>query len=128
MINKKILSALTIFISLTLISSCQSEINEIASKERGERLDHIAVWSANWKESAKFLEEYIGWDLHPIIFGAAGESVGDMELVFINGNGLWVELVQPTSEGPGMELLDILGDGAIVELDFQYILLHLMYL
>ena len=119
MINKKIFSALTIFILLTLISSCQSEINEIASKERGERLDHIAVWSANWKESAKFLEEYIGWDLHPIIFGAAGESVGDMELVFINGNGLWVELVQPTSEGPGMELLDILGDGAIVELDFQ---------
>ena len=119
MINKKILSFLTIFISFILVSSCQSEIDEIPSKERDERLDHIAVWSANWKESAKFLEEFIGWDLHPIIFGAAGESVGDMELVFINGNGLWVELVQPTSEGPGMELLDILGDGAIVELDFQ---------
>jgi len=102
MINKKILSFLTIFISFILVSSCQSEIDEIPSKERDERLDHIAVWSANWKESAKFLEEYIGWDLHPIIFGAAGESVGDMELVFINGNGLWVELVQPTSEGPGM--------------------------
>ncbi len=119
MINKKKLSIFAVFISFILVSSCQSEIDKIANKERDERLDHIAVWSANWQDSARFLEEYIGWDLHPIIFGAAGESVGDMELVFINGNGLWIELVQPTSEGPGMELLDILGDGAIVELDFQ---------
>ena len=84
------MSLLTIFISFTLVSSCQSEIDEIASKERDERLDHIAVWAANWQDSARFLEEYIGWDLHPIVFGAAGESVGDMELVFINGVAVFI--------------------------------------
>ena len=108
-----------LYVTLVVLFTASSGANDNIEKPRDERLDHIAVWSADWKDSAKFLEDYIGWDLHPIIFGAAGESVGDMELVFVNGNGLWVELVQPTSEGPGMELLDILGDGAVVELDFQ---------
>ncbi len=102
---------------LFLASSCGTA--NYPDKPRYERLDHIAVWAADWKKSAQFLEEYMGWDLHPIIFGASGESVGDMDLVFVDGNGLWIEFVQPTSEGPGMELLDLLGDGAVVELDFQ---------
>lgn len=108
---------LIILMSFITIVSC--EFNNVDEKPRDEKLDHIAVWSENWKKSAKFLEDYIGWDLHPIIFGAAGESVGDMELVFVDGNGLWLELVEPTSEGPGKDLLDLLGDGAVVELDFQ---------
>ena len=108
-----------LYITLVVLFTTSCGVNNNIEKPRDERLDHIAVWAADWKDSAKFLEDYIGWDLHPIIFGAAGESVGDMELVFVNGNGLWVELVQPTSQGPGMELLDMLGDGAIVELDFQ---------
>jgi|TARA_B110000259_G_scaffold186143_1_gene236693 hypothetical protein len=106
-------------ISLCIIFIASCEVNDSNEKPRDEKLDHIAVWSANWRDSAKFLEDYIGWDLHPIIFGAAGESVGDMELVFVNGNGLWIELVEPTSEGPGTDLLELLGDGAVVELDFQ---------
>ena len=94
-------------------------IGEIPTNYRSEHLDHIAVWSANWKDSAKVLSDFLGWDIHPLQFSASGESVGDMDLVFINANGVWIELVQPTSKGPGMDLLETLGDGAVVELDFQ---------
>lgn len=36
----------------------------------------------------------------------------------VDANGLWIEPVQPTTEGPGMEFLKLKGDGALVELDF----------
>ena len=87
----------------------------IPTSLRSEHLDHVAVWSASWKDSAKFLNDFLSWDIHPLQFSASGESVGDMGLVFINANGVWIELVQPTSKGPGMDLLETLGDGAVVD-------------
>ena len=31
---------------------------EIPTNFRSEHLDHIAVWSANWKDSANFLNDF----------------------------------------------------------------------
>ena len=85
---------------------------------RLERLDHIAVWVADWQKTANFLTNVVGWKLHPVRFAAAGETIGGMDLVFVDGQGLWLELVEPTTPGPGMDMLETLGDGAIIELDF----------
>ena len=34
-------------------------IGEIPTNYRSEHLDHIAVWSTNWKDSAKVLNDFI---------------------------------------------------------------------
>jgi catechol 2,3-dioxygenase-like lactoylglutathione lyase family enzyme len=84
------------------------------------RMEHIAVWAKDIDKTAAFLEKALGWKRHPMVFGVAEDNpvFGGMELAFIDANGLWVELVQPTTDGPGMEFLNQKGDGAIVELDF----------
>jgi catechol 2,3-dioxygenase-like lactoylglutathione lyase family enzyme len=85
------------------------------------RLEHIAIWAEDIDKSAAFLEETLGWKRHPLVFGVPEENpvFGGMELAFVDANGLWIELVQPTTEGPGKEFLKLKGNGAIVELDFE---------
>jgi catechol 2,3-dioxygenase-like lactoylglutathione lyase family enzyme len=85
------------------------------------RLEHIAIWAEDLDKSAAFLEEALGWKRHPLVFGVPEENpvFGGMELAFVDANGLWIELVQPTTEGPGQEFLKLKGNGAIVELDFE---------
>lgn len=83
-------------------------------------LEHMAIWAVDVGRSAKFLEETLGWRLHPMVFGVPDDNpvYGGMDLRFVDANGLWLELVQPTADGPGMEFLKEKGNGAIVELDF----------
>ncbi len=38
------------------------------------------------------------------------------------GYGFWLELILPTSPGPGMDILEEQGDGAIVEINFEAVL------
>jgi catechol 2,3-dioxygenase-like lactoylglutathione lyase family enzyme len=85
------------------------------------RLEHIAIWAEDIDKSAAFLEEALGWKRHPLVFGVPEDNpvFGGMELAFVDANGLWIELVQPTTEGPGKEFLKLKGNGAIVELDFE---------
>jgi len=83
-------------------------------------LEHVAVWAADLEKTAAFLQEALGWRLHPLEFGVAEDSAvyGGMKLAFVDANGFWIELVEPTTEGPGMEFLKQKGNGSIVELDF----------
>ena len=84
------------------------------------RIEHLAVWAENIPETEAFLDEALGWKRHPLEFGVDedDEVFGGMDLAFIDANGLWLELVQPTTEGPGMDFLREKGNGSIVELDF----------
>lgn len=84
------------------------------------RLEHIAVWAEDIDRTTKFLFDTLGWRRHPIDFGVDDDSTvfGGMKLAFVDANGFWIELVQPTTEGPGMEFLKEKGNGSIVELDF----------
>ena len=84
------------------------------------RLEHLALWSENIDDTAAFLDDALGWKRHPIVFGVDddNETFGGMSLAFIDANGLWIEPVQPTTDGPGMEFLKAKGNGALVELDF----------
>ena len=83
-------------------------------------LEHVAIWAADLKKTEAFLQDALGWRRHPLEFGVGNDSAvyGGMSLAFIDANGFWLELVEPTTEGPGMEFLKQKGNGSIVELDF----------
>lgn len=83
-------------------------------------LEHVAVWVADLEKTAAFLNDALGWRRHPLEFGVREDSevFGGMKLAFVDANGFWLELVEPTTEGPGMDFLRQKGKGSIVELDF----------
>jgi catechol 2,3-dioxygenase-like lactoylglutathione lyase family enzyme len=83
-------------------------------------LEHVAIWAADMARTEAFLADALGWRRHPLEFGVRDDSTvfGGMKLSFVDANGFWLELVQPTTEGPGMEFLRQKGNGSIVELDF----------
>jgi len=85
-----------------------------------KRLEHIAVWVADVDKTAAFLDRSLGWRRHPLQFGVRDDSAvfGGMKLAFVDANGFWLELVQPTTPGPGMDFLKQKGSGSLVELDF----------
>lgn len=84
------------------------------------RLEHIAVWVEDIDRTAAFLRDALGWRRHPLDFGVDEDDTvfGGMRLAFIDANNFWIELVQPTTEGPGMEFMKQKGKGSIVELDY----------
>lgn len=83
-------------------------------------LEHVAVWAKDLEKTAAFLQDTLGWRRHPLEFGVAEDSAvyGGMKLAFVDANGFWIELVEPTTEGPGMEFLKQKGNGSVVELDY----------
>ena len=85
------------------------------------RLDHAAIWVEDMEETVNFLTDIVGWKRHPmeIAVSPEDETTGGMEAVFIDANGFWLELILPTSPGPGMDILKEQGDGAIVEINFE---------
>lgn len=85
------------------------------------RLDHIAVWTGNLDAASHFFTDIVGWKRHPMEFGVSSEdaTTGGMQGVFFDGNGLWLEFILPTSPGPGMDILEEKGSGAIVEINFE---------
>jgi hypothetical protein len=85
------------------------------------RLEHPAVWAEGINETAEFLQDALGWRRHPIEFGVDkdNEVFGGMNLAFVDANGFWLELVQPTTEGPAMDFLKEKGNGSLVELGFE---------
>ncbi len=94
---------------------------EIASAKPKLRLDHIAVWTGDLDKTSKFLTDVVGWKRHPMEFGVSpeDETTGGMEGVFFDANGIWLELILPTSPGPGMDILNEKGSGAIIEINFE---------
>ena len=85
------------------------------------RLDHAAIWVADMEKTVDFLTNIVGWRRHPmqVAVSADDETTGGMEAVFIDANGLWLELILPVSPGPGMDILEQKGDGAIIEINFE---------
>jgi catechol 2,3-dioxygenase-like lactoylglutathione lyase family enzyme len=83
-------------------------------------LEHLAVWVKDLDKTAAFLNDALGWRRHPLQFGVDQDSkvYGGMKLAFVDANGIWLELVEPTTPGPGMDFLHEKGKGALVELDF----------
>lgn len=84
-------------------------------------LDHVVVWVDDIEGSARFLSEVVGFRRHPMEIGVSADdpTTGGMEGVFFDGNGVWLELIKPTTPGPGMDILHEKGTGALVEINFQ---------
>lgn len=108
---------ITAMLALFAVRTLPARINDPTTQPT---LEHMAIWAVDVGRSAKFLEETLGWRLHPMVFGVPDDNpvYGGMDLRFVDANGLWLELVQPTADGPGMDFLREKGNGAIVELDF----------
>lgn len=85
------------------------------------RLGHIVYWVADLEKTSRFLTEIVGWKRHPMEFGVRDDdpTTGGMKGAFFDAGGFWVELILPTTPGPGMEILKKKGAGAIVELNFE---------
>lgn len=85
------------------------------------RLDHMVVWVDDMEESSKFFTDILGWKRHPLEFGVTADdpTTGGMEGAFFDANGFWLELILPTSPGPGMDILNEKGAGAIIEINFE---------
>jgi catechol 2,3-dioxygenase-like lactoylglutathione lyase family enzyme len=108
-------------LALTAVACAMSGPSPAAADtEVQPRLEHIAIWAADIDKTAAFLADALGWRRHPLEFGVRDDSTvfGGMKLAFVDANGFWLELVEPTTEGPGMEFLRQKGNGSIVELDF----------
>ena len=61
----------------------------------------------------------MGLKRHPMKFGVdtdANKAIGGMEAAFIDANGVWLVLVQPTGPGPLMDQLHEKGEGHVSEL------------
>jgi catechol 2,3-dioxygenase-like lactoylglutathione lyase family enzyme len=105
---------------LGLIIGCSTTVLAAENSRNLPHLEHIAVWVKDVDRTVKFLSNALGWRRHPLVFGVNDDdkTFGGMSLAFVDANGLWLEIVQPTTPGPGMELLKQKGNGALVELDF----------
>lgn len=81
-------------------------------------LGHVAVWAEDIEATSRFLTDVVGWRRHPMKFGidSSDKTIGGIELANIDANGLWIELVSPTSPGAAMDVLKAKGNGAIGEL------------
>ena len=84
-------------------------------------LDHAAIWVQDMEKTVSFLTDVVGWRRHPmeIMVSDEDETTGGMEAVFVDANGFWLEMILPTSPGPGMDILKEKGDGAIIEINFD---------
>ena len=82
--------------------------------------DHIVFWTGDMEATSKFMTDVAGWKRHPLDFGVSGDdaTTGGMQGVFFDGNGIWLELILPTTPGPGMDILHEKGSGAMIEINF----------
>src|SRR5436309_2621587 len=100
MVHKLTLITLATVVAVWPMSELAAADNSLLPK-----LEHIAVWTADIDKTAAFLTSELGWRRHPLQFGVRNESpeFGGMKLAFVDANGLWLELVQPTTPGPGLD-------------------------
>lgn len=84
-------------------------------------MDHAVVWVDDIEGTSRFLRDIVGFREHPMEIGVSDDdpTTGGMEGVFFDGNGIWLELIKPTTPGPGMDILEKVGPGALVEINFQ---------
>lgn len=103
------------------IAKTAGRIATIAPGDCTPIFDHIAVWAADTEASARFLTGVMGWKRHPTVIRVSDEekTTGGMIGTFFDAPGLWIELIEPTTPGPGQDILDALGDGALVEINFD---------
>ncbi|NIB42263.1 hypothetical protein HBA55_21835 [Pseudomaricurvus alkylphenolicus] len=84
-------------------------------------MDHMVVWVEDLDGTARFLRDIVGFRQHSMDIGCSDDdpTTGGMAGLFFDGNGVWLELIKPTTPGPGMDILNQVGAGTLVEINFQ---------
>lgn len=103
------------------VEKCSGRASRYSSGDCTPVFDHIAVWAEETEATANFLTNVMGWQRHPTVIRVSDEekTTGGMIGTFFDAPGLWIELIEPTTPGPGKDILDALGDGALVEINFD---------
>lgn len=103
------------------IEKCAGRAARYPAGDQTPVFDHIAVWARDTEATATFLTEVMGWRRHPTVIRVSDEekTTGGMIGTFFDAPGLWIELIEPTTPGPGEDILAQLGDGALVEINFD---------
>jgi len=85
------------------------------------RLDRVGIMVSDIRKTEEFLVSGLGMRVHPLDFGLDADShhTGGLKLRYVEGNGIWFVLIEPTSPGPALQYLKEKGDGALAELDFE---------
>lgn len=85
------------------------------------KVGHISILAQDAEKTAGFLADAFGWkrlDI-PLKVSPENKTTGEMELVFIDANGFWLELVQPKAGGAAANALKVQGNGTFAELAFD---------
>lgn len=92
-----------------------------AAEDEKISIGHIAVLTQDADKAAGFLNDAFGWKRLEVPLKVSPEksAIGEMELVFIDANGFWLELVQPRGGGPAANALKARGNGSFAELAFE---------
>lgn len=103
------------------IDKCAGRAARYGANDCTPVFDHIAVWAEDTEATARFLTTVMGWQRHPTVIRVSDDekTTGGMIGTFFDAPGLWIELIEPTTPGPGKDILDQLGDGALVEINFD---------
>ena len=69
------------------------------------RLDHINLLVKDLDATARFFTEIVGWRRNPLLYADGDEpkTFGSGIASWIDANGIWLELTQPTVNGADME-------------------------
>lgn len=94
-------------------------VADAAQKKPEVKLAHLAVLVDDVEKTSKFLTEVVGWRRHPLRFGTGSPTADSKGQSHIDANGLWLELVSPTSAGPARDALREKGNGGYGGLIFQ---------
>jgi catechol 2,3-dioxygenase-like lactoylglutathione lyase family enzyme len=84
------------------------------------RLEHIVLLVKDLDQTATALSEVLGWRRNPLLYadGDKPPTYGGAKNSWIDGNGIWLELIQPTVAGASRDRLGA-RDCALAELDFE---------
>jgi catechol 2,3-dioxygenase-like lactoylglutathione lyase family enzyme len=85
------------------------------------RVDRVGILVEDLEKTAAFYTDVMGLKRHPANFELQEDAneVGGMKIAFIEANGVWVQLIQPTSPGHAMDLLKEKGDGYAMEVSVE---------
>jgi catechol 2,3-dioxygenase-like lactoylglutathione lyase family enzyme len=82
-------------------------------------LEHLVVIVKDADGTSDFLTRTVGWTRNPLDSGGGGDPkpYGEAKVVWVDANGIWLELVQPMGPSANESLKG--GDGQITEIDFE---------
>jgi catechol 2,3-dioxygenase-like lactoylglutathione lyase family enzyme len=116
----KICTYLRFALAGIVLTCTATEASAANSPFRDPGVEHVVVIVKDLEATSLFLTRTVGWTRNALLFGSGADpkTYGGSKVVWVDANGIWLELVQPTMPGAEMEVLKG-GDGQVTEVDFE---------